>query len=55
MRATGNFRDGDENKPFIAIVDSYVDIIPGHAHLNEVSQFVKQRVCEAGGGGEEEE
>jgi dihydroxy-acid dehydratase len=49
LRATGNFRDGDEDKPFIAICNSYVDIIPGHAHLNEVGQFVKQCVREAGG------
>ncbi len=49
LRATGNFRDGDENKPFIAVCNSYVDIIPGHAHLNEVGQFIKQCVREAGG------
>jgi len=49
LRATGNFRDGDEDKPFIAICNSYVDIIPGHAHLNEVGQYVKQCVREAGG------
>ncbi|GMU21892.1 MAG: dihydroxy-acid dehydratase [Phycisphaerae bacterium] len=49
LRATGNFQEGDENKPFIAVVNSYVDIIPGHAHLNEVGQFVKECVREAGG------
>ncbi|MGB9623423.1 MAG: dihydroxy-acid dehydratase [Phycisphaerae bacterium] len=49
LRATGNFREGDEDKPFIAICNSYVDIIPGHAHLNEVGQYVKQCVREAGG------
>ncbi|MBN1489557.1 MAG: dihydroxy-acid dehydratase, partial [Phycisphaerae bacterium] len=49
LRATGNFHDGDENKPFIAIANSYVDIIPGHAHLNEVGQYVKECVRAAGG------
>lgn len=49
LRATGNFQDGDEHKPFIAVCNSYVDIIPGHAHLNEVGQYVKQCVREAGG------
>ena len=37
-------------KPFIAIVSSHVDIIPGHVHLNDVAQFVKKCVREAGGG-----
>ncbi len=49
LKATGNFVDGDENKPFIAIACSYIDIIPGHAHLDAVGQFVKQAVREAGG------
>ncbi len=49
LRATGNFRDGDENKPFIAVVNSYVDIIPGHTHLDKVGQFIKEAVREAGG------
>ncbi|MCB2154423.1 dihydroxy-acid dehydratase [bacterium] len=49
LRATGNFQEGDENKPFIAIANSYVDIIPGHAHLDVVGEFVKQAVREAGG------
>jgi dihydroxy-acid dehydratase len=36
-------------KPFIAICNSYTDIIPGHVHLNKVGEFVKQCVREAGG------
>ena len=31
-------------KPFIAIVGSHVDIIPGHVHLNAVNEFVKKAV-----------
>ena len=49
LKATGNFKDGDEDRPFIAVVNSYVDIIPGHTHLAEVGEFIKQAVREAGG------
>lgn len=48
LKATG-VRDEDMRKPFIAIVNSYVDIIPGHVHLQEFGQIVKQAVREAGG------
>ncbi len=36
-------------KPFIAIVGSHVDIIPGHVHLNQVNELVKKAVRAAGG------
>ena len=50
LRATGSIEsDDDFNKPFIAICNSYTDIIPGHAHLNEVGLLVKRLVREAGG------
>ena len=49
LKATGNYTDADLEKPFIAIVNSYIDIIPGHAHLAEVGEFVKQAVRAAGG------
>ncbi len=48
LRATGVEGD-DFRKPFIAICNSYTDIIPGHIHLDRVGQFVKQCVREAGG------
>ena len=48
LRATG-LKDGDFAKPFIAICNSHVDIIPGHVHLDKIGQFVKQCVIEAGG------
>ena len=41
--------EGDWNKPFIAICNSHVDIIPGHVHLQEVGNFVKECVRAAGG------
>ncbi len=48
LRATGVGED-DFRKPFIAIANSYTDIVPGHVHLNVVGEFVKQCVREAGG------
>jgi dihydroxy-acid dehydratase len=48
LRATG-LSDEDFGKPFIAICNSYTDIIPGHVHLNVVGELLKQYVREAGG------
>ena len=48
LRATG-VKDDDFRKPFIAVCNSHVDIIPGHVHLDKVGQFVKECVREAGG------
>ena len=50
LRATGCIEtDADFDKPFIAIANSYVDCIPGHAHLNEVGMLMKRLVRAAGG------
>jgi dihydroxy-acid dehydratase len=48
LRATG-VSEQDWGKPFIAICNSHVDIIPGHVHLQEVGNFVKESVRAAGG------
>jgi dihydroxy-acid dehydratase len=48
LRATG-VGEGDWDKPFIAICNSHVDIIPGHVHLQAVGNFVKECVRAAGG------
>lgn len=48
LKATG-VRDEDFGKPFIAIVNSYVDIVPGHVHLQEFGRLIKEAVREAGG------
>jgi dihydroxy-acid dehydratase len=48
LKATG-VTDADLDKPFIAIVNSHVDIVPGHVHLQEFGNAVKQAVREAGG------
>src|SRR5512142_1456105 len=39
----------DLDKPFIAIVNSYVDVVPGHAHLQSFGKIVKDAVRAAGG------
>jgi dihydroxy-acid dehydratase len=50
LRATGVIQDEqDFRKPFIAVINSYVDIIPGHAHLQEVGKVVKEAIRAAGG------
>lgn len=48
LRACG-VKVKDFGKPFIAIVNSYVDIIPGHAHLQEFGKIAKEAVRKAGG------
>ncbi|MBI2331228.1 MAG: dihydroxy-acid dehydratase [Chloroflexi bacterium] len=48
LRATG-LKDEDFNKPFVAIVNSYVDVVPGHVHLQEFGKLVKDAVRAAGG------
>ena len=48
LRAVG-LTDRDFDKPFIAIANSYVDIVPGHVHLQEFAKIVKEAVREAGG------
>jgi dihydroxy-acid dehydratase len=50
LRATGVIEsEADFDKPFIAICNSHIDCIPGHAHLNEIGLLVKRLVREAGG------
>jgi len=49
MSAGVKAEDIDNNKPFIGIANSYNDIIPGHIHLNELTQEVKRGIVDAGG------
>lgn len=49
LKATGVVTDADMGKPFIAIVNSYVDIVPGHVHLQSFGRLVKDAVRAAGG------
>lgn len=47
LKATG-VTDEDMGKPFIAVCNSYIDIIPGHVHLQRFGQVVKKAIREAG-------
>ena len=50
LRATGVIKDNsDFDKPFIGVVNSYIDLIPGHVHLQEFGKIVKETVRETGG------
>ncbi len=50
LRATGVIQsEADWDKPFIAIANSFVQIIPGHAHLDVVGRKVRAAVRAAGG------
>ncbi len=48
LRATG-LQDEDFGKSFVAVVNSYVDVVPGHVHLQEFGKLVKEAVRAAGG------
>ncbi|RTR32460.1 dihydroxy-acid dehydratase [Robertmurraya yapensis] len=48
LRAAG-VSEEDFDKPFIAVVNSYIDIVPGHVHLQEFGKIVKDAIREAGG------
>jgi len=39
----------DLNKPFIGVVNSFTETIPGHTHLQGVGKIVKEAVKQAGG------
>ncbi|MCU7356235.1 dihydroxy-acid dehydratase [Enterococcus dispar] len=50
LYATGQVKNiQDMNKPFIAICNSYIDIVPGHVHLKELAEIAKDAIREAGG------
>ena len=45
LYATGVKKD-DLRKPFIGVCNSFVEIIPGHVHLNKVAEFIKQEMLD---------
>jgi dihydroxy-acid dehydratase len=47
-RATG-MKDGDFNKPIIAIANSFTQFVPGHVHLKDMGQLVAREIEKAGG------
>lgn len=48
LKALG-LTDNDIERPFIAVVNSASDYIPGHLHLKQISEFVKAGIRNAGG------
>jgi dihydroxy-acid dehydratase len=51
-RATG-MKDADFEKPIVAIANSFTQFVPGHVHLHDVGQRVKEVIDAAGGWGVE--
>ena len=49
LYATGIVNPSNIKKPFIGVCNSFIEIIPGHCHLNKVAEFVKECIREAGG------
>lgn len=47
-RATG-MKDGDFDKPIIAIANSFTQFVPGHVHLKDMGQLVAREIEKAGG------
>jgi len=47
-RATG-MKDGDFEKPIIAVVNSFTQFVPGHVHLKDMGQLVAREIEAAGG------
>ena len=42
LKATGVIQSEDDfKKPFIGIANSYIDLIPGHVHLDELGAIAK--------------
>ena len=44
--ATGTY---DQNKPIIAVVNSFTQFVPGHTHLKDIGQMVCKEIIDNGG------
>ncbi|KAF1705715.1 dihydroxy-acid dehydratase [Pseudoxanthomonas suwonensis] len=47
-RATG-MKDGDFQKPIVAIANSFTQFVPGHVHLKDLGQLVAREIERVGG------
>ena len=47
-RATG-MKDGDFDKPIVAVANSFTQFVPGHVHLKDLGQLVAREIELAGG------
>ncbi|HEY3273821.1 MAG TPA: dihydroxy-acid dehydratase [Methanocella sp.] len=48
LKAVG-VTDADMGRPFIGIANAWNDIVPGHKHLRELAEQIRQGIREAGG------
>ena len=48
-RATGMTDDDFDNKPIIAVANSFTQFVPGHVHLKDMGQLVAREIEKAGG------
>ncbi|PWW81374.1 dihydroxy-acid dehydratase [Prosthecochloris marina] len=50
LKATGTISSNDDfKKPFIGICNSFIELIPGHAHLQKLGKIAKEEIKKAGG------
>ncbi|MBE3098240.1 MAG: dihydroxy-acid dehydratase [Planctomycetes bacterium] len=49
LLATGNVTPEDMGKPFIGLVSSFTDLIPGHAHMRRLERAIEHGVFAGGG------
>jgi dihydroxy-acid dehydratase len=49
MMGTGNLSPDDIDKPFIGLVSSFTDLIPGHAHMRRLERAIEHGVFAGGG------
>jgi len=48
LKACG-LKEEDFGKPFIAVANSFSEVVPGHVHLDKVAKIVKKAIRDAGG------
>ena len=48
LRACG-YTDEEINRPFIGVVNSFTEVVPGHIHLNTLAEAVKKGIYANGG------
>jgi len=48
LRAVGCSSD-DWDKPFVGVINSFSEIVPGHIHLQKIAKAVEEGICSRGG------
>lgn len=50
LKATGTVSSNDDfRKPFIGVCNSFVELIPGHTHLQKLGKIAREEIKKAGG------